>query len=82
MSNIKDSTSTILAPQASPLKPPIFFPKLYGIKKLKKIPSKIRNKNLINIDLDVIKNNLVAMKIKRKIMEINDSFLNPFQNFL
>ena len=82
MNNIKVSTSTILAPQASPLKPPIFFPKIDGIKKLKKIPSKIRNKNLINIAWDVLENNWVAMKIKRKIMEINDSFLNPFQNFL
>ena len=39
-------------------------------------------KNLINIAWDVIETNWNAMKIKRKIMEIKDSFLNPFQNFL
>ena len=49
MNNIADSTSTTLAPQASPLKPPILFPSIFGIEKLKKIPIKIRNKNLINI---------------------------------
>ena len=38
--------------------------------------------NLINIAWDVIENNWNAMKNKRKIMEIKDSFLNPFQNFL
>ena len=39
-------------------------------------------KNLINNALDVIEINWYEMKIKRKIMEIKDSFLNPFQNFL
>ena len=39
-------------------------------------------KNLINIAWDVIENNWYEMKIKRKIIEIKDSFLNPFQNFL
>ena len=46
------------------------------------MPIKIRIKNLINIAWDVIETSLYAMKIKRKIMEIKDSFLNPFQNFL
>ena len=82
MNNIADSTSTTLAPHASPLKPPILFPRIFGIEKLKKIPIKIRNKNLINIAWDVIETNWYAIKIKRKIMEIKDSFLNPFQNFL
>ena len=82
MNSIADSTSTTLAPQASPLKPPIFLPSMFGIEQLRKIPIKIRNKNLINIDWDVIENNWYAMKIERKIMEIKDSFLNPFQNFL
>ena len=48
----------------------------------KKIPIKIRIKNLINIPFDVIENNWYAMKIKRKIIDTIDSFLNPFQNFL
>ena len=39
-------------------------------------------KNLINIAWDVIETNWYEMKIKRKINEIKDSFLNPFQNFL
>ncbi len=39
-------------------------------------------KNFINIALDVIENNWYEMKIKRKIIEMKDSFLNPFQNFL
>ena len=39
-------------------------------------------KNLINIAWDVIVTNWYEMKIKRKIIEIKDSFLNPFQNFL
>ena len=52
------------------------------ISKLKKIPIKIRNKNLINITWDVMETNWYKIKIKRKIREIKDSFLNPFQNFL
>jgi len=55
---------------------------MFGIEKLRKIPTKIRIKNFINIAWDVIETNRYAMKIKRKIMEIKDSFLNPFQNFL
>ena len=82
MNNIAVSTSTTLAPQASPLKPPILLPSMFGIKQLRKIPIKIRIKNLINNALDVIETNWYEMKIKRKIMEIKDSFLNPFQNFL
>ena len=82
MNNIAVSTSTILAPQASPLKPPILLPSMFGIEQLIKIPIKIRIKNLINNALDVIETNWYEMKIKRKIMEIKDSFLNPFQNFL
>ena len=82
MNNIAVSTRMTLAPQASPLKPPILFPRIFGIEKLKKIPSKIRIKNLINIAWDVIETNWYAIKIKRKIMEIKDSFFNPFQNFL
>ena len=39
-------------------------------------------KNLINIAWDVIETNWYEMKIKRKIMEIKDSLLNPLQNFL
>ena len=39
-------------------------------------------KNLINIAWDVIETNWYEMKIKRKIIEIRESFLNPFQNFL
>ena len=39
-------------------------------------------KNLINIAWDVIETSWYEMKIKRKIIEIKDSFLNPFQNFL
>jgi len=50
------------------------------VKKGKRIYKK--NKNLINIALGVIETNWYAMKIKRKIKEIIDSFLNPFQNFL
>ena len=42
----------------------------------------MRMKNLINIASDVIETNWYAMKIKRKKMEIKDSFLKPFQNFL
>ena len=42
----------------------------------------MRNKNLINIAWDVMETDWYAIKIKRKIMEIKDSFLNPFQNFL
>ena len=42
----------------------------------------MRIKNLINIAWDVIEMNWYAMKIKRTMMEIKDSFLNPFQNFL
>ena len=82
MNNIVLSTSTILAPQASPLKPPILFPSIFGIALLKKIPIKIKNKFLINIVFDENETNWYPIKIKRKIMEINDSFLNPFQNFL
>ena len=82
MNNIAVSTNTTLAPQASPLKPPIIFPSMFGIEKLKKIPIKIRIKNLINIACDVIENNWYAMKMQRQIMETKDSFLNPFQNFL
>ena len=82
MNNIAVSTSTTLAPQASPLKPPILLPSMFGIEQLRKIPIKIRIKNLINIAWDVIENNWYEMKIKRKKMEIKDSFLSPFQNFL
>ena len=82
MNNIAVSTSTTLAPQASPLNPPILLPSIFGIEQLRKIPIKIRIKNLINIAWVVIETNWYAMKIKRKIMEIKDSFLNPFQNFL
>ena len=57
MNSIAVSTSMILAPQASPLKPPILFPSIFGMEKLKKIPIKIRNKNLINIALDVNETN-------------------------
>ena len=42
----------------------------------------MRNKNLINIAWDVMETDWYAIKIKRKIIEIKDSFLNPFQNFL
>ena len=42
----------------------------------------MRIKNLIKIAWDVIETNWYAMKINRKIIEIKDSFLNPFQNFL
>ena len=82
MNNIVVSTSTILAPHASPLKPPILFPNMFGIEWLRKIPTKIRIKNLIKIAWDEIEINWYVMKIKRKIIEIKDSFLNPFQNFL
>ena len=82
MNNIAVSTNTTLAPQASPLKPPILLPSMFGIEQLRKIPIKIRIKNLNNIAWDVIEINWYTMKIKRKRMEIKDSFLNPFQNFL
>tara|TARA_B100000900_G_C20446387_1_gene661243 strand:+ start:659 stop:907 length:249 start_codon:yes stop_codon:yes gene_type:complete len=82
MNKMVVSTRTILAPQASPLKPPILFPSIFGIALLKKIPIKIRNKFLINIVCDVNENNWYPIKIKRKINEMKDSFLNPFQNFL
>ena len=72
----------MLAPQASPLKPPILLPSMFGIEKLRKIPTKIRIKNFINIAWDVIETNWYGMKIKRKKMEIKDSFFKPFQNFL
>ena len=39
-------------------------------------------KNLINIAWDVIIINWYEMKIKREKIEIKDSFLKPFQNFL
>ena len=46
------------------------------------MPIKIRIKKLIIIAWDVIETDWYTMKIKRKTMEIKDSFLNPFQNFL
>ena len=58
---------------------------LYLARKLaKQIGGELRlvgNKS-INNAFDVIETNWYEMKIKRKIMEIKDSFLNPFQNFL
>ena len=82
MNNITVSTSTILAPQASPLKPPIFFPNIFGIALLKTNPIKIRNKFLINVTFEVSENDWYVITIKRKIIDIKDSFLNPFQYFL
>ena len=82
MNNIAVSTSTTLAPQASPLKPPILFPSIFGIALLKKTPIKIRSKFLINIVCDENETNWYAIKINRKDIDTRDSFLNPFQNFL
>ena len=42
----------------------------------------MRIKNLINIAWDEMETNWYVMKIKRKIMEIKDSFLNTFKKFL
>ena len=82
MNNIIVSTSTTLAPQASPLKPPILFPSIFGIALLKKIPIKISNKFLIKTACDVNETNWYVINSKIKIIDKTDSFLNPFQNFL
>ena len=47
-----------------------------------KIPIETSNKNLINTAWDEIEKNWYVIKIKRKVIEIKDSFLKPFQNFL